>query len=149
MKLFLGFLFILMDLPVTAGGGTLDLLPDAAGYFLVMKALDSRDDPWRHGAFALLLASGVLLGADLFEKGAAAELAFAGLGLAAEVGMLALLWHTVRGTDRLRALFPVLACVRVLSGLLGWVPLVGSVCAIAAGAVSLGFLAAAWKPMTK
>ena len=149
MKLFLGFLFILMDFPIEIGTAVVEILPDFVGYFLVMKALDSRNDPWRHLAFVLMLVSAVLFAADLPDKGAAAQIVCGCASLVAEIWMLVLLHHVVRQTDRLRMLFPVLACIRTLCSLLGWLPLVGTVSVVANAVISACFLAAAYGPMTK
>ena len=147
MKLFLGFLFILMDFPMEIGPAIVEVLPDFIGYFLVMKVLESRDDPWRHGAFGLMLASVVFFAADLLDKGAVAQIVCGCASLVAEIWMLVLLHHVVRQTERLRMLFPVLVCIRVLCSLLGWIPLVGTECIIANWVLSLCFLIAAYKPM--
>ena len=148
MKLFLGFLFILMDFPMEIGPAIVEVLPDFIGYFLVMKVLESRDDPWRHGAFGLMLASVVFFAADLLDKGTAAQIGFGCASLVAEIGMLILLHHAVRQTDRLRELFPVLACIRVLCTMLVWIPLVGTVSTAANAVMSACFLAAAYGPKT-
>lgn len=148
MKLFLGFLFVLLDIRIPVGTAIVGLLPDFIGYYLIMRALERRDDPWRHLAFGLLLGSIVLFGADLVDKSTAAQLGFGAAAFGAEIAMLALLWHLVRKTDRLRMLFPVVACIRVLSAGLGWIPLVGTVCVAAGAVVSVCFLIAAYRPLT-
>lgn len=149
MMLFLGLIFILLDFRITVGTAVIGLLPDFIGFFLVMKALDAKRDPWRHLAFGLSLMSLALYIADLIDKSLLAQIGFYGVGFAAEIAMLALLFRVIRHTDRLRELFPVLACIRVLCGLLSWIPLVGSVCAAAGAVVSVCFLIMAYRPLTK
>ena len=144
MNLFLGFLFILLDVPITVGSAVIGLLPDFIGYLLIRKALEERDDVWRHGAFALLLVSVVLFAADLVAKGTMGTLIFGGVALAADLVMLLMLRHVTVKDARLWMLLPVLACVHILAVLLSWVPVVGTVCRIADLLVSLCFLAAAY-----
>ena len=69
--------------------------------------------------------------------------------LAAEVLMLLLLFHVIRGSCRLYQLFPVLACIGILRLMVSWIPVVGTICAIANGVMSLCYLAAAYHPLTK
>ena len=147
MQLFLGLIFILLDFEIKTGAVVIGLLPDFAGYYLIMRALEKRDDPWRHGAFVLMLGGIVLYAADLLDKSTAAQMGFGIGAFAAEIAMLVLLWHLVRKTERLRMLFPVMACIRVLCAVVGWIPLVGTVCIIANWVLSLCFLIAAYKPM--
>ena len=147
MKLFLGLIFILLDMKITVGTAVIGLLPDFIGYFLIMKGLEDRDDPWRHGAFGLLLVSAVLFVADLVDKSTVAQVGFWCVELLAEIGMLLLVRRIIgRGA---KELFPVLACIRVLAMLLGWVPLVGTVCGVADAVVAVCFLAAAYRPLVK
>lgn len=149
MKLFLGLIFILMDFEITVGAAVIGLLPDFIGFFLVMKAMEEKKDSWRHLAFGLSLFTLVLFAADLFDKSTMAQVGFQGAEFVAEVLMLVLLFHLVRGANRLRELFPVVACIRVLCCMLGWIPLVGLVCAAANAVVSVCFLIAAYKPLTR
>ena len=147
MKLFLGFLFILLDFEVTVGTAVIGVLPDFLGYFLVMKALEERRDGWRHVAFGLMLVSLVLFGADLVDKATAAQFWFGVVEFVAEVGMLMLLFRVIRGSERLYVLFPVLACIRILSVMVSWFPLIGTICIIANAIMSICYLAVAYKPL--
>lgn len=148
MTLFLGLIFILVDIPVTVGTAVIGLLPDFIGFFLIMKGLEAREDPWRHLAFGLVLAGVVLFVSDLVDKQTAARVGFWCFGAVAEILTLLLVYRTVRGHKRLRELFPVLVCIRMLALLCGWVPLVGTVCGAANAVVTVCFLAAAYKPLT-
>ena len=145
MKLFLGFLFILLDFEVSVGTAVIGVLPDFLGYFLVMKALEERRDGWRHVAFSLMLVSLVLFGADLVDKAPAAQFWFGVVEFAAEVGMLMLLFRVIRGSERLYVLFPVLACIRILAVMVSWFPLIGTICVIANAIMSVCYLAVAYK----
>lgn len=149
MKLFLGLIFILLDFQIEVGTAVIGLLPDFIGYFLVMKALEEKDDAWRHLAFGLMLGSIVLFVADLVDKDTLTQIWFRGAGLIVEVAMLVLLFHIVRGEKRLRELFPVAACIRVLHSVISWIPLVGMVCSFANAVVAVCFLAAAYGAMRK
>lgn len=149
MKLFLGLIFILLDFEITVGTAVIGLVPDFIGYLLLMKALSERDDPWRHLAFGLMLTGAVLFIADLVDKTTLAQVWFQGAAFLAEIGMLALLFHIVRGKKRLRELFPVVACIRVLCCLISWIPLVGTVCSVANAVVAVCFLIAARGPLSK
>ena len=147
MKLFLGFLFILLDFKVSVGTAAIGVLPDFLGYFLVMKALEERRDGWRHVAFGLMLVSLVLFGADLVDEAAAAQFWFGVVEFVAEVGMLMLLFRVIRGSERLYVLFPVLACIRILAVMVSWFPLIGTICIIANAIMSVCYLAVAYKPL--
>ena len=147
MKLFLGFLFILLDFKISVGTAVIEVLPDFLGYFLVMKALEQRRDGWRHVAFGLMLVSVVLFGADLVDKATAAQFWFGVVEFVAEVGMLMLLFRVIRGSERLYVLFPVLACIRILAVMVGWFPLIGTICMIANTIMSVCYLAVAYKPL--
>ena len=147
MKLFLGFLLILLDFNVSVGTAVIEVLPDFLGYFLVMKGLEERQDGWRHVAFGLMLVSLVLFGADLVDKAASIQFWFGVVEFTAEVGMLMLLFRVIRGSERLHVLFPVLACIRILAVMVGWFPLIGTICAIANAIISVCYLAVAYKPL--
>ena len=148
MKLFLGLIFILLDCEIKSGPMVIGLLPDFVGFFLIMKELEERDDPWRHGAFALMLAGMVLYAADLVDKGTGLSMVFWCLELLVGIGMLILIHRIVRSHKGPRELFWVLACLWILALLLSWVPLVGMVCAIAYIVVAGCFLASAFRPLT-
>ena len=147
MKLFLGFLLILLDFEVSVGTAVIGVLPDFLGYLLVMKALEERQDRWRHVAFGLMLVSLVLFGADLVDKATVAQFWFGVVEFAAEVGMLMLLFRVIRGSERLYVLFPVLACIRILAVMVSWFPLIGTICVIANAIMSVCYLAVAYKPL--
>ena len=144
MELFLGFFLILMDIPVTVGTAVIDVLPDMIGYYLVLKALEKRADAWRHIVFGLMLVSAVLFAADLVDKSAGAALGFGLAALAVESVMLALLYRVICRRARLRMLFPMLACIRLLYLMVAWLPLVGDVCGAVSLVVSACYLLA-WK----
>ena len=149
MKLFLGFLFLLLDVEITVWKGVLDLLPDFVGYILVIQRLQEREDPWRHLAFGLTLASVVLFVGDLMNLTARVAIGFGLAAIVAEVLMLVLLFHVIGKNSRLRQLFPVLACIRLLCLMVSWIPLIGGICATANGVMALCYLAAAYQPLTK
>lgn len=147
MKLFLGLIFILLDFKIEIGSAMIGLLPDFIGFWLVMKALEKKDDPWRHLAFGLALVSIVLYAADLFEKSTGAQVGLAVFAIVVQLWTLVMLYHIVGKSERLRMLFPVLVCIQTLSSLLSWLPLVGTVCTVADTVMAVCFLAAAYKPM--
>ena len=140
MKLFLGLIFILLDIKITVGTAVVGLFPDFLGCWLVMKGLEDRAESWRHTAFGLTLFSGVLFVSDLIAKDAMARLWCQGGWLLAEIGMLALVYHLIRNRRLLRTLFPVVCCVRVLRCLVGWIPLLGTVCGVADIVMAVCFL---------
>ena len=148
MKLFLGLIFILLDFEIKHGAAVIGLVPDFVGYFLIMKGLEKRDDPWRHGAFGLMLVSIVLFVADLTGPGTGMRFVFWCVEFLAGIGALMMIHRVVRGHKGPRELLPVYACIRVLVMLLGWVPLVGTVCAVANMVVAVCFLAA-YRPVVK
>lgn len=144
MKLFLGLIFVLLDVEIPAGTVQIGLLPDFIGYFLLMRGLEEREDPRRHLAFGLMLVSLAVYAAGFLDPG---SLVFWCVELAAEIGLLFLLRRIPgKGT---KELFPVLCCIRILAMLLGWLPLVGTVCAVANAVVAVCFLAAAYQTLVK
>lgn len=149
MKLFLGLIFLLLDIKITVGTAVIGLLPDFIGCGLMMKALEEKNDPRRHLAFGLMLGSLVLFLADLVDKPAGAQAGFWCAALAAEALGLLLIHGAVRREKRLRTLFPAVAGLRLVCCCLSWMPLVGTVCAVAGNLVSVCFLAAAYGLLVK
>ena len=96
-----------------------------------------------------MLGELVLFIADLVDKPAGAQAGFWFAALAAEVLGLLLVHGAVRGEKRLRTLFPAVAGLGLVCCCLSWVPLVGTVCAVAENLAALCFLAAAYRPLVK
>ena len=144
-RLFWGLLFVLLDWPVTVGRATVEILPDFLGFYLLMRAMERMADRsvrfnrGRHWAFGLSLLSGILFTADLLDPEAMARVWLWALALAQLVVTLVLLGVIRRGlsemgrdTERLKAMEGILWAVLPICHLVSWVPLVGSVCRVAA-----------------
>ena len=153
-RLFWGLFFILLDIPVTVGRAEIEILPDFLGFFLLMKGMEAaasetgRFEKSRHVAFGLFLLSAVCCGAGLLNLKPMMEVAFWALEFFC---LAAFLWSlrevTAHGSEQLKALRLIVAVVEVLAALLGWMPLVGSICRTAALVTGIVFLLAYWKEM--
>ena len=151
-RLFWGLFFVLLDIPVTVGRAEIEILPDFLGFFLLMKDMETaasetgRFEKSRHVAFGLFLLSAVCYGANLLNLKPMTEVAFWALEFFCLVGFLWILREvTAHGSEQLKALRLIVAVVEVLAALLGWVPLVGSICRTAALVTGIVFLLAYWK----
>lgn len=158
-RLFWGIFFVLIDYRITIGTAVLDILPDFAGFYLTMKAMESMAerskgfDRARHLAFGMTVLSIILFVMELMNPGLTGKLWLTGLGLVGQVVTILILYGTVRGMgetgcagkqecDRLKLLWLVVSVLGCLAQILQWVPLVGKVCTAAATLGSLCFLAA-------
>ncbi|MBP3673278.1 MAG: hypothetical protein J6J18_05560 [Oscillospiraceae bacterium] len=160
-RLFWGLLFVLMDVKITLGSAEVGLLPDFAGYFLLMKGMEElaeeskRFDKVRHGAFVMVLVSAVLYVADLLDLTAMQAVGIWVLGLIAHVAGLAVLYGMVSGIrqmergsgwdlqgEKLRTMWLIQAVMGTIAYLLGWIPLVGTVAGVAGMVTAVCFLAA-------
>lgn len=159
--LFWGLFFCLLDFEVTVGTAVFGLLPDAVGYFLLMKGMtvlaeeSSRFNRDRHWAFGLCLVSAILYGANLMDPDTRTKIWLWGLELAELIAMLTLLRSMIAGvaqmerrqcraldSEKLKAVWLVLAVMQPLCHLVSWVPLVGSVCTAASAVTGVLFLIA-------
>lgn len=157
-RLFWGLFFVLLDFELSVGRAVFEILPDFAGFFLLMKGMEELSDSVprfeksRHVAFGAFLVSAIVYGAGLLNQEA-----MAGVWLwVLELGcLIAFLWLLGQITaclslpEQLKGLYPIVAVVQVLGHVLGWVPLIGSVCSVASAVVSAVFLLAFWKEMKK
>ena len=158
-RLFWGLLFCLLDYEVTVGSAVFEILPDFVGYFLLMKGMESLAgeneyfDRGRHWAFGLLIVSVLVYGANLMNPDAMTKVWLWAAELAAMILQLLLIRRIIRGlarmerdhglklgTERLRAVWLILAVLYPICHLFSWVPLVGDVCGIAALVMGILFL---------
>ena len=153
-RLFWGLFFVLLDIPVTVGRAEIEILPDFLGFFLLMKGMEAlasetgRFEKSRHVAFGLFLLSAVCCGAGLLNLKPMTKVAFWALEFFCLAGFLWILREvTAEGSEQLKGLWLIVAVVEVLAALLGWVPLVGSICRTAALVTGIVFLLAYWKEM--
>lgn len=161
---FWGMAFVLLDIPLDIGGRTIGLLPDWLGYWWLAKGFAALEEGWegfRKGqtpALVLAVLSGVLYIMDLLTLSVRQEFLLWVLGLAAAVAAVIAarlvgrgIRHMEDGKDqdlqgrKLENLWLYLAVLQILSALLRWVPLVGTVCAVAAAVMSLCWLAVLWR----
>ena len=155
-RLFWGLFFVLLDFEMTVGRATFEVLPDFVGFFLLMKGMEAmsgsvpRFEKSRHVAFGAGLLSVILYGAGLLNRDAMTGVWLWVLELGCLAAFLWLMKQVVADRDvQLRGLYPMVAVVQVLALLLGWVPLVGSICAVASAVVSVVFLLCFWKELKK
>lgn len=161
--LFWGLFLCLLDFEVTVGTAVFGLLPDAVGYFLLMKGMTAlaeespRFDRGRHWAFGLCLVSAILYGANLMDPDTRTKIWLWALELAELIAMLVLLRSMIAGvaqmerkhsrmlgSDKLKLVWLALAVMQPVCHLVSWVPLVGGICAAASAATGLLFLIAFW-----
>ena len=162
--LLLGMLFVYLDLNLDLGGHILDVLPDFVGYLLMARGLSGLRR--ESGSFARALpvtqamtaCSGVLYVLEFVAGTVQDRFVNYCLGLAAvATGLLIGFWlvsgirdlERTRGVDlegeKLRSLWMYSAVVQCIASLCGWLPLVGSVCAMGAFVMNLCFLAAFYR----
>ena len=155
-RLFWGLFFVLLDIDLTVGRATFDILPDFLGFFLLMKGMEAeasgtgRFQRSRHLAFGLFLLGAVCTGAGLLNLEPMTEVVFWGLESLCLVGFLWILREiTAHGSEQLKALRLIVAVVEVLAALLGWVPLVGGICGAATQVTAIVFLLTYWKEIKR
>ena len=161
-RLFLGLVFVILDYKVTIGTATVEILPDFAGFFLLMRSMEhmasgSRHfDRGRHWAFVMTVLSGVLFGADLLNPGThekvwlwAAEMAGLAVGLGLVRSVILGLEDSGKDVQPVRGMFPVLTVLQLLCCLVSWIPLVGKVCGLVSLATGALFLTIVYKEMWK
>ena len=159
--IFLGLALVLLDVDLTIGTATIELLPDFLGFFLILKGMTGLAgenkffDLGRHMAFGLALVYFVLFIAAVMNPGTVGKVIFWCVGLAALIGQLALMKKIVAGVrqmeldsqrdlkgERIQAMWLILVVLSPLSHLLSWVPIVGGICGIAEMLVGILFLVA-------
>lgn len=155
-RLFWGLFFALLDIDLTVGRATFEILPDFLGFFLLMKGMEElagtahRFEKGRHVAFGLFLAGAVCYGGQLLNLEPMTKVVFWAL----EFGCLAVFLWLLRAIvadcgEQVKGLWPIVAVVEVLSALLNWVPLVGGICGAAALVTGIVFLLAYWKEIKR
>lgn len=160
-RLFLGMLLVFLDIPLTVGSATVELLPDFAGYLLMMKGLQklSMDSSVFQRGETVALVMAVIHGIhwlmDFFAGSIQAELYAWLVGLAATVLDLVLTYWVIKGmadlerrnhwvlqAGKLRSMWLIQMALTILCALLNWLPLVGTVCVIASFVMAVCFLVA-------
>lgn len=162
-RLFWGLFLVLLDYKVTLGRTVFEILPDFAGYILLMRGMESLAgesrifNRGRHWAFAMSLVSGVLYLADLTDPDTmtrvwlwAGELAGLAVMLILVRAVLKGLEQTGRGRmETVTNIWPILVVLLPMCHLLSWVPVVGNICAWAGMLASGLFLAAFYRAIKK
>lgn len=155
-RLFWGLFFVLLDIDLTVGRATFEILPDFVGFFLLIKGMEEQAgtspsfEKSRHVAFGLFLLSAVYYGAGLLNLEPMTKVVFWVLEFICLAVFLWLLWGIAAdGSEQLKGLWLIVAVVEVLSALLSWVPLIGSICRAAALVTGIVFLLAYWKEIRR
>ena len=160
-NIFLGMLLVFLDLNINLGKTTIGLLPDFAGYILMIKGLEEmtpesplveKARPW---ATAMAVYTGVLYAMDFLAMDV--QLRFLGwvMNLAALVAGLVISRWILRGIlemeanrrfdlqgQQLEQLWKPLAIVQLVAAAFGWFPLIGWICALAAFVMGVCYLVA-------
>ena len=159
----LGILFICAELVISLGSREISLLPDAVGYFLLIRGLDQVRPRNRMLGRARLLALVMgLLTAVLYVAGWFADSAQNGfilwlLELAATGMGLVVSYLVLRGVERvsrklrrefqgerLKVLWIAMAAVCVIRQLISWMPLVGDVAQTGSLLLGICYAAVFW-----
>ena len=161
--IFWGMACMLLDIDVTLGGRTIGLVPDWLGWWWLAKGCTELETEWEgfHRSSIPKLMAGLALllyGFAIMKLTVQQRFWLSVLALAATVAELVAARYLVRGirkmeanhgttlySDKLQNLWLYLVILQVLKRLLGWVPLVGAGCAVAAFAMGLCWLVMLWK----
>lgn len=163
-KLFIGYLFLALELKIYVGSAAVGLLPDFVGYLLLFLGLTelrgesrffARAKPW---ALGLCVYTGALYVLDLIALSVPMRVLRWGLGAAALAAGLVVSHWVVRGVQdveqrrcrdlagqRLGTIWLYRAVLNAICYSLGWVPVAGTACAVAAFIMGVCFLAALYK----
>ena len=160
-NIFWGMLLVFLDFNINLGDATIGLLPDFAGYILMIKGLEEmalesplfeKARPW---ATALAVSTGVLYAMDFLAM--SVQLRFLGwiMGMAALIASLVISRWILRGileievnrrfrlqASQLEQLWKPLAIVQLVAAAFGWFPLIGGICALAAFVMGICYLVA-------
>lgn len=156
-----GTVFAVLNINMKIGPSTVDVLPNFVGYFLLMKGMTELSEEsqafakGRHWAFGMMIFSAILFVLDLMDLNVHATLQVWALSLVAMVLTLIVLYQLVTGvaqmeqrhgwqleSAKLRTMWMIQAVLTPIIYLLMWIPLVGAICTMASGVVSLVFLVA-------
>lgn len=160
VRIFWGMAFVLLDIQIKIGERTLGLIPDWLGYWWLFRGFWELEDEWdgfrkwRNPAAGLAVYSGMLYILELLELTVRQEFALWVAGLIAAAAAVAAVRIVVNGIRHLEKsygrelqgtklgnLWVYLAVLLVLHALLRWMPLVGTVCAVAETVLALCWLA--------
>ena len=162
-RIFWGMAFILLDLDVNIGERTLGVIPDWLGYWWLFRGFWELEEQWggfrkwRRPAMVLAAYSAVVYVMHALVLSVRQEFLLWALGLVTAAAGVVMIWLVGRGIGHMEAqygwdlrggklgsLWLYLAVMLVLDGLLGWMPLVGTVCAVAETVLALFWLAVLW-----
>ena len=164
--LFIGMVLVFLDVNLGLGEHTFDVLPDFVGYFLMLRNLEtlSAQSQWfrkaRPLAKSMTVYSAVVYAVDALAVTVHGKFLSFCLGILALIAGLLIGYWTVSGVreleqrqnrdlegEKLRSMWLYAAVIHVITYLCGWVPLVGTVGAIAALVMYVCFLAAFYRTM--
>lgn len=160
-NIFLGMLFVFLDININLGDATIGLMPDFVGYILMIRGLEEmtlesplfeRARPW---AVAMAVYTGVLYAMDFLALSVQLQFLSWALGLAALVISLIISRWILLGIQeteakrrfdlqagQLETLWKPLAIVQLVSYVFAWFPLIGGICALAALVMGICYLVA-------
>lgn len=160
-NIFLGMLLVFLDLNINLGDATIGLLPDFAGYILMIKGLEEMANesllfekarPW---AVGMAVYTGVLYVMDFLAMNVQLRLLNWVMGMAALIASLVISRWILRGIQEIEAnrhfqllsaqleqLWKPLAIVQLVAAAFGWFPLIGGICALAAFVMGVCYLVA-------
>ena len=161
--IFWGMAFVLLDMDVTLGGRTIGLLPDWLGWWWLAKGCLAMEDAWtgfrrRRIPLGMAGATALCYGARLLKLTVQQRFFVYILEFGATAMALAAAAYLIRGirkmeqctgkklqSEKLKSMWIYMTVICVLKGVLGWIPLVGPGCAVAAFTLGLCWLAVLWE----
>lgn len=157
--LFLGLLFLTLDIRLDVGSIAVNFLPEFIGYYLMYKGFLEMQEgcprfrgikPWVMG---LGIYSGVLFAVDLLGIALGGDLIMWILRLLATIARFYVTYTLARGmadlqapgSEKLMTMWQYWAIFATVSHMVSWLPLVGMVALVAAGILAIGFVVAFYK----
>jgi hypothetical protein len=160
-ELFVGMLFVFLDVNIGSQNHILDVLPDFVGYLLMQRGLGKLSEEGRYFEKALPVVMGmtvysvVLYVMDIMATTVHARFVSFCLGLAAMVCSLLIGFWIVSGVrdmersrgwnlegEKLHSMWLCSAVIQCIAYLCGWIPLVGQIGAVGAAVMHICFLVA-------
>ena len=165
-NLFIGMVLVFLDVKIGLGEHTLDVLPDFAGYLLMLRnleALSNHSERFRKArplALTMAVYTAVLYAVDALAVTVHGQFLSFCLGILALIASLWMGYWIVSGTrelehrqerdlegEKLYSFWLYMAVIQVITYACGWIPVVGDMGVIATLVMNICFLAAFYRTM--
>lgn len=163
-ELFVGMLLVFLNVNLSFGEHTFDVLPDFVGYLLMMRGLESLSPESRYFekarpvAMGMMVYSAVLYVVNVLAVTVQAQFVSFCLGVLAMAVSLLLGYWIVSGVqdmeqqrawdlegEKLRSMWLYMSVIEVVTYVCGWIPLVGQMGVIAAIVMNICYLVAFYR----